>query len=242
MPKLHAVLALATALASASQAAFAQAFWNPQALPQILARTGGSLLLGALFFFLHATFKLGQNEPLRAKVGRESAKWAMIGSALTMIGGIGWYLNLPPSGLAALVGAAVLNVLMFIIFVLTGLTAVMMYYGPMRNPTWLNPGFAILLFCIGHAATGAGEFIRESVRLTGYPPTVREICAELKLSEVPVFLREHHEGYVSWAMYEENLSIIRQNLMRFPWQKDAVRMSIKAGIDCLMDRLRHDPG
>jgi len=26
------------------------------------------------------------------------------------------------------------------------------------------------------------EFIRESVRVTGYPPTVREICAELKLS------------------------------------------------------------
>ncbi len=68
------------------------------------------------------------------------------------------------SGSAALVGAAVLNVLMFIIFVLTGLTAVMMYYGPLRNPSWLNPGFAILLFGIGHAATGTGEFIREAVR------------------------------------------------------------------------------
>jgi len=140
------------------------AFWNPQALPQIVSRTGGSLLLGALFFFLHASVKLRDNQRLRCEVGQASAKWAMLGSALTIFGGLGWYTNLPPSGSAALVGAAVLNVLMVIIFVLTGLTAVMMYYGPLRNPAWLNPGFALLLFGIGLAATGTGEFIREGVR------------------------------------------------------------------------------
>jgi DNA invertase Pin-like site-specific DNA recombinase len=38
--------------------------------------------------------------------------------------------------------------------------------------------------------------------------------AELPLSEVPIFLQEHHEGYISWATYEENLNIIAKNLMR----------------------------
>jgi cytochrome d ubiquinol oxidase subunit I len=143
---------------------FWMAFWNPQTLPQILARTGGSLLLGALYFFLHSTFKLQNNPELCDRVGRASAKWAMVGSALTIVGGLEWYANLPATGSAALVGAAVMNVLMFIIFILTGATVVMMYYGPIRNPKWLTPGFAILLFAIGHAATGTGEFIREGVR------------------------------------------------------------------------------
>ena len=38
--------------------------------------------------------------------------------------------------------------------------------------------------------------------------------AELPLDQVQVFLKEHHEGYVSWATYEENLSTIAKNLMR----------------------------
>ena len=38
--------------------------------------------------------------------------------------------------------------------------------------------------------------------------------AELPLEQVAVFLREHHEGYVDWATYEENQRVIRQNQMR----------------------------
>ena len=143
---------------------FWSAFFNPQAFPQIASRFGGSLLLGALYFFLHSTLKLGNNEPLRTKVGKESAKWAMVGAFLTILGGVAWYVYLPPSGNAALVGAAVLNVLMSIIFVLTAGVVVMMYAGPIRNPKWLTPGFAILFFGLGLAATGTGEFIREAVR------------------------------------------------------------------------------
>ncbi len=38
--------------------------------------------------------------------------------------------------------------------------------------------------------------------------------AEVPLDEVAVFLKEHHESYVDWAMYEENQRVIRQNVMR----------------------------
>lgn len=161
-----------------------RALWNPQALPQIAARTGGSILLGALFFFLHATVKLSRDSRVRDIVSREGAKWSMLGSALTIAGGIGWYLNLPATGSAALVGAAVLNVLMFIIFALTAATAVMMYIGPLKNPAWLTPGFAILMFGIGHAATGTGEFIREGVRKP-YIVYNRVLGSQVRPDEIP---------------------------------------------------------
>lgn len=35
--------------------------------------------------------------------------------------------------------------------------------------------------------------------------------AALPLSEVRVFLREHHEGYIDWATFEENQRMIRRN-------------------------------
>ena len=173
------------------------AFWNPQALPQIASRLGGSLLLGALFFFLHSTFKLQSDTRLRDIVGRESAKWAMVGSVLTIAGGIGWYVNLPATASAALVGAAVLNVLMFIIFILTAATVAMMYYGPIRNPGWLTPGFAILLFAVGHAATGAGEFIREGVRKP-YIVSDRVLGSQVRPQEIP---RMRRIGYLNSGVW-----------------------------------------
>ncbi len=58
------------------------------------------------------------------------------------------------------------------------------------------------------------EFIRESVRVTGYPPTVREICAELKLSAPSTvhahlanlerlgFIRRDPPSRVPWSLWE----------------------------------------
>lgn len=165
-----------------------QSFWkawmNPQAFPQIASRTGGSLLLGALYFFLHSTLRIKDNDRLRERVGKQSAKWAMLGAALTIVGGFAWLAFLPPSGNAALVGAAVLNILMMIIFALTTGVVVMMYLGPIRNPAWLNPGFAILFFGLGLAATGAGEFIREGVRKP-YIVYGRVLGSQIRPQEIP---------------------------------------------------------
>jgi hypothetical protein len=40
----------------------------------------------------------------------------------------------------------------------------LLWFGPLRNPGWLTPGFAAALFLIGLAAFSTGEFIREAVR------------------------------------------------------------------------------
>lgn len=146
------------------QAGLWPAFWNPQTVPQIVARTGVSLMLAALFIFLHAAIKLRDREHLLAQVAGLTARWAMMGGGLVILGGAAWYFFSPPSAQAALVGAAALNILMGLLFGLTGLVVVMLYLGPYRNPRWINLGFAILFFSMGLAATAAGEFVREAVR------------------------------------------------------------------------------
>ena len=76
----------------------------------------------------------------------------------------GWYAFLPDTAAATLASAAVLNVLMALIFALTAVVFVLLYMGPYRNPGWLSPGFAGSLCLFGIAAFTTGEFIREAVR------------------------------------------------------------------------------
>jgi len=138
-------------------------FLNPQFLPQTLARTGGSFLLASLYVYLHASFKVKEAD-LRRLIERRSARPALLGAVLVVLGGLGWFVFLPESAKAALAAASVLNVLMVVIFAITAAVFVMLYMGPYRNPGWLSPGFAILLFAFGMGAIGTGEFLREAVR------------------------------------------------------------------------------
>ncbi len=140
------------------------AFFNPQTFPQILARSGAALLLASLYIFLHAAFRLKDDHKLRALVENRTAKWAMAGAVLVTAGGAWWYTNIPESARAALAGASALNILSVLVFAASAVVFFMLFFGPYRNPGWINPGFAILYFLLGIAATGTGEFIREGVR------------------------------------------------------------------------------
>jgi len=138
-------------------------FFNPEFVPQTLARTGGAFLLASLYVYLHATFRV-KDPQLRNLIESRSARPALAGSALVVVGGLSWYVFLPESAKAALVAASALNVLMTLIFAVTIAVFVMLYLGPYRNPGWLSPGFAILFLAFGVAAVSTGEFIREAVR------------------------------------------------------------------------------
>lgn len=144
-----------------------QTFWsamlNPQALPQIIARTGGALMLASLYVYLHASLLL-RDDRLRNLIASRSARPALLGAVLITIGGASWHYFLPESARAVLATAAALNVLMALIFALTIVVFILLYVGPYRNPGWLSPGFAITLFLFGLAAFSTGEFIREAVR------------------------------------------------------------------------------
>ena len=139
------------------------AFFNPQFLPQTIARTGGALLLSSLYVYLHASLTT-RNVRLRDMIASRSARPAMLGAVLVTVGGIGWFVFLPDTAAATLASTAVLNVLMALIFALTAVVFVLLYLGPYRNPGWLSPGFAASLCLFGIAAFATGEFIREAVR------------------------------------------------------------------------------
>jgi cytochrome d ubiquinol oxidase subunit I len=174
-----------------------RAFWNPQAIPQIVARTGSSLLLAALFIFLHAAFRLPGQDGLRASIAQHAARWAMLGGLLVIVGGIAWFTFSPPSARAALEAAATLNLLMVLLFALTAIVVVMLYLGPYRHPTWVNPGFAILFFAMGFAATSTGEFVREAVRKP-YVVYGSILGNGIRASEVP---RARAEGLLNVGLW-----------------------------------------
>jgi cytochrome bd ubiquinol oxidase subunit I len=142
---------------------FWTAFFNPQFLPQTIARTGGALLLSSLYVYLHASLKIGDAE-LRDMIASRSARPALLGALMITGGGAAWLYWLPASAKAALGAAAALNILVALIFALTVVVFVLLYIGPYRNPGWLSPGFAGSLCLFGIAAFSTGEFIREAVR------------------------------------------------------------------------------
>ena len=183
---------------------FIDAFFNPQTLPQTLSRTGGSLLLASLYVFLHASFTL-KDEAVLNLIGQRSSRPALLGAVLIVSGGITWYLFLPPSAKAALATASALNIFMTLLFAVTVAVFFMLYLGPYRNPGWVTPGFALLLFSFGILAVSTGEFVREAVRkpyiiynvVTGHQLYVEDIPRVRKRG----FLES---GVWTWAWVKRN--------------------------------------
>lgn len=138
-------------------------FFNPQFVPQVISRTGGAILLTSLYVYLHSSLTLPPGD-VRCTIVRRSTRPALLGAILITLGGALWYAFLPSSARLALEAAAVLTVLMTLIFALTIAVFVLLYLGPYRNPAWMTPGFAGALLLFGLAAFSTGEFIREAVR------------------------------------------------------------------------------
>lgn len=142
---------------------FWTALFNPQFVPQTVVRTGGALLLSSLYVYLHASI-FARDGRIRNVIASRSARPALLGAILITAGGLAWYAFLPDSAKATLASSAVMNVFASVLIASTLVVFAMLYLGPYRNPGWLSPGFAGLLFLFGIAAFGAGEFVREAIR------------------------------------------------------------------------------
>ena len=143
-------------------------FWiailNRQALPQIISRTGGAMLLSSLYVYLHAAITI-KDTSLKALIEKRSTRPALLGAVMIAAGGGLWYILLPDSAQAALTAASALNVFMGVLFAATAVVFILLYLGPYRNPGWIySPGFAAALLLFGFAGLATGEFIREAVR------------------------------------------------------------------------------
>ncbi len=65
---------------------------------------------------------------------------------------------------------------------------------------------------------------------------VRRQGAPNRPQDCRVFIRDHHEGYISWQAYEENLERMRSN--SHGWDKDETVASVRAGHGLLAGLLR----
>ncbi len=175
---------------------FWNGFFNPQFIPQTLTRTGGALLLASFYVYLHASLKV-KEQVLRDLIERRSARPALLGAVLIIIGGIGWYKFLPASSKSALISAPVLNVLMILIFVLTAVVFFMLYFGPYRNRGWLSPLAALFFLILGFAAMTTGEYIREAVRK---PYIIYNVILgnQIRAKEIPSFRKK---GYLESGVW-----------------------------------------
>jgi cytochrome d ubiquinol oxidase subunit I len=138
------------------------AFLNPQCIPQIFARTGGTLLLTSLYVYVHAS--LSSNTRLHHLIQQRSTRPAVLGAVLIVVGGAGWLVFLPESARAVLTSAAVLNVFLAQLVAITTIVFVLLYLGPYRNPGSLSTVAALALMVLGISAFTVGEFVREAVR------------------------------------------------------------------------------
>lgn len=143
---------------------FWTAFLNPQFLPQTLARTGGSLLLACLYFYLHATFTLSDDSPLRARVISRVSRFVPPAAILIIVGGMGWAYYLPPSGKAIVEGTGAMNVFAGLVVAVTAVVFGISLYAPMKRPRQVSRALAVSLFALGLMAIGASEFLREATR------------------------------------------------------------------------------
>lgn len=139
------------------------AFLNPQLVPQVIARTGGAILITALYVFLHASVTSASDE-LREQVQMRLRIPTLVGALLVAVGSLAWFLFLPESAKATIVGAAPMNILIALLIAVTVSVFAMLFFGPHRNSGWLSPGFAASMLMLGVSAIALGEFVREAVR------------------------------------------------------------------------------
>ncbi|MDR0522586.1 MAG: cytochrome ubiquinol oxidase subunit I [Planctomycetaceae bacterium] len=145
---------------------FWHAFFNLQFLPQTVARTGGALLLAALYVLIHAAwvYRNDISNELFLKVVRRMGKPLLFG-IITIIIGVGWGCAvLHEQVFVAVERSVFLNVLFALFFGISGLITLLVFFGPVRNPRSVNFGFAVSIFILSLTALSVVEFAREAIR------------------------------------------------------------------------------
>jgi len=145
---------------------FWHAFFNVQFLPQMIARTGGAVLLAAMYVFLHAAwvYRNDPNDPLFEKIIRRMARPILFG-IITIILGVAWScMMLSENALLIMERSVFLNTLVGLFFGISVLVTLLVVFGPIRNPKSINFGFAVSIFVLSLTALAVMEFAREAVR------------------------------------------------------------------------------
>ena len=168
---------------------FWHAFFNLQFLPQTLARTGGAVLLAALYVFLHAAWVYRHDlaNPLLEKVVRRMARPLLFGIVSIVIS-VAWsFALLSETTLIVIERSVLLNVFIALFFGISALVIVLI--GLMLRPKSINFGFAVSLFVLAMTGLSVIEFVREAVRK---PWIVDQIVLGNQIYAHEVSLRQEH--------------------------------------------------
>jgi len=145
---------------------FWHAFFNVQFLPQMIARTGGAILLAALYVFLHAAwvYRKDLQNPLFEKVVRRMAKPLLFGIVTVLFGVLWSCAILPETAYITIERSVLFVVLVTLFFGISALVTALIVFGPLLNPKSINFGFAVSIFVLSLTALATIEFAREAVR------------------------------------------------------------------------------
>jgi len=145
---------------------FWHAFFNVQFLPQTLARTGGAILLAALYVFLHAAwvYRNDLQNALFEKIVRRMSRPLLFGMVTVFLGVVWSFAVLPDKALIVIERSVFLNVLIVLFIGISALVTLLIVFGPMLNPKSINVGFAVSIFVLSLTALAVIEFTREAVR------------------------------------------------------------------------------
>jgi len=145
---------------------FWHAFFNVQFLPQMVTRTGGAILLAALYVFLHAAwvYRNNHDNPLFEKVVRRMARPLLFGIVTTILGVVWSCSLLSETALITIERSVLMNVLFALFFGISVLVTLLIVFGPILHPKSINFGFAVSLFVLSLTALSVMEFAREAIR------------------------------------------------------------------------------
>lgn len=178
---------------------FFAAFFNPSFAPQVLLRTGGSIVIGALGIAFHASFH-SDDSALKNATIRAVSQWAVSAMALIVIGGAWYLLIMPDHAMLNLMRAPILLAMTALNFAVTLVVIAALAWGLVSGARWITPPSALLLLLAGAVATTTGEFIREGSRKP-YRIENYVLAPGVLVKQVPVLQTEGLVAHSGWLRY-----------------------------------------
>lgn len=142
--------------------AFWSAFFNPQFLPQLTARTGLALLIAAASLLFHSSI-CGKSDSFKQLVVKRMIPYFSGGLALTFLGFVWIRLAFSPAAKLALARSAPLSgisVCAMLAFIFLAGLFLLIVFRPHRH----SPTVGVLFLLLAFFLLSAGEFIQETVR------------------------------------------------------------------------------
>ncbi|HWH77741.1 MAG TPA: cytochrome ubiquinol oxidase subunit I [Candidatus Binatus sp.] len=182
-----------------SEANFFAAFFNPSFLPQTLLRTGGSIVIAALAFVFHVSFRSDRSD-LKDLVVRTVSQWATAGMVLSAVGGVWFMTAMPDHAQLNLMRAPILLIMTGLNFTVTLLVVAALAWGVVSGARWITPPSALMLLLAGALAITTGEFVREGTRKP-YRIENYLIAPGVLVKQIPALQKDGFLAHSRWPRF-----------------------------------------